>query len=110
MLKKLLFPLLCLSSMAHADIVSWYGGGFHGRRAADGSVFNQNALTCASNSHALGTKLLVTNPKNNKSVIVKVTDKGGFGKYGRKLDLSRGAFMRIADLNQGVANVVITKL
>ena len=58
MLKKLLFPLLCLSSMAQADIVSWYGGSLHGRRAADGSVFNQNALTCASNSHALGTNLL----------------------------------------------------
>lgn len=64
-------------------------------------------MTTASNSHKMGTKLRVTNIENGKSVIVKVNDTGGFKKYGRTLDLSRGAFAKLADLNQGTINIKI---
>lgn len=73
-------------------------------------MFNQHTLTTASNSHKMGTYLLVTNTANGKSVKVKVNDTGGFRKYGRTLDLSRGAFTKIADLNQGTIKVKIQRL
>ena len=119
-MKKILKIILGMCLVAQAaqaaqaaptsGVVSWYGGKFHGRTAADGSTFNKYAMTTASNSHALGTKLRVTNPKNGKSVVVKVTDRGGFGKYGRTLDLSRGAFAKIEDLENGLVDVKIKVL
>lgn len=92
---------------AQAATASWYGGKFNGRTTASGEVFNKWAMTTASNSHKMGTKLEVTNKANGKSVIVKVNDTGGFKKYGRTLDLSRGAFAKIADINQGLVKVKI---
>lgn len=89
---------------------SWYGGFFHGRKTASGEVYNKWAMTAASNSHKMGTKLKVTNVSNGKSVIVKVNDTGGFAKYGRTLDLSQGAFQKIAPLSQGIVKVTITVL
>ena len=88
----------------------WYGPGFHGKRTANGEIFNQNAMTTSSNSHKMGTKLLVTNVKNGKSVVVRVNDTGGFSKYGRTLDLSKAAFSKIASPGQGVVKVKIVKL
>ena len=96
---------ICANAQLHS--VSWYGGSFHGKKTANGETYNMHAMTAASNSHKMGTKLLVTNPKNNKSVIVKVNDTGGFAKYGRTLDLSKGAFAKIADLNSGTCKVEI---
>lgn len=101
---------LFTNSVAYSATVSWYGGNFHGRHTSSGEKYNQNDMTCASNSHKIGTKLLVTNPKTNKSVVVRVNDTGGFSKYGRTLDLSKGAFSKIAHLNQGTVNVTIKKL
>lgn len=106
-MKYTLLALLAISSITSANTASWYGNPFHGRKTASGEVYNMYAMTTASNSHKIGTKLLVTNPKNNKSVIVRVNDTGGFSKYGRTLDLSKGAFMRIADINQGTCKVNI---
>ena len=109
-MNNLLYVILLIPIITNAATVSWYGHGFHGKRTANGEVFNQNALTCASNSHKMGTKLLVTNPATNKSVVVKVNDTGGFKKYGRTLDLSKAAFSRIAPLKQGTAKVKIQVL
>ena len=106
----LIVTLFTNNSVAHSATVSWYGGYFHGRQTASGEKYNQNAMTCASNSHKIGTKLLVTNPKTNKSVVVRVNDTGGFSKYGRTLDLSKGAFSKIAHLSQGTVKVTIKKL
>ena len=107
-IKILLMSLLLLiSSIANSSVASWYGKPFHGRKTASGEVFNMNAMTCASNTHKMGTKLLVTNKENGKSVVVKVNDTGGFKKYGRTLDLSKGAFLKLADLKQGTINIKI---
>ena len=91
--------------------VSWYGGFHHGRKTASGEVFDKNKLTCAAvSTYKLGSYLEVTNPKNGKSVVVKVNDRGGFAKYGRELDLSEAAFKKITSINQGVTSVTIKKL
>ena len=91
----------CLSSFK----ASYYSDAFHGRKTASGIIYDKNKLTCASNTHKLGTKLKVTNTQNNKSVIVTVTDRGGFNKV--TLDLSKKAFSTIAELKQGIINIKI---
>lgn len=75
---------------AHAEIASWYGPGFHGRRAADGSRFNQDALTAAHKTLPFGTRVRVTSAATGRSVVVRITDRGPF-IAGRAIDLSRGA-------------------
>lgn len=104
----LLTPTLAYAKSVHN--ASYYAGNFHGRKTASGEIFNKHALTAASNSHKMGTKLKVTNVKTGKSVVVKVNDTGGFAKYNRTLDLSQAAFQQIAPLSQGVAKVTIQVL
>ena len=87
---------------------SYYHDKYEGRITYSGDVFSQNKLTCASNTHPMGTMLKVTNVENNKSVIVKVNDTGRFTKV--TLDLSKRAFKKIADLDKGIINVIIKKL
>lgn len=84
--------------------VSYYCCEHHNRRTASGSVFNENALTAAMPSRAhLGEVWKVYYGK--KSVTVKITDTGGFAKYGRGMDLSRGAFAKLAPTSKGVIPV-----
>ena len=96
------------SSCAHASFYG-LGDGFHGQQAADGSRFNAHGLTTAHKTLPFGTRLRVTNPANNKSVTVTVTDRGPF-IAGRSLDLSYGAFRQIASTSQGVARVCFAKV
>ena len=96
------------SSCAHASFYG-VGDGFHGLRAADGSRFDAHGLTTAHRSLPFGTRLLVTNPANNRSVTVTVTDRGPF-IAGRSLDLSYGAFRQIASTSQGVARVCFARV
>jgi len=77
-----------------AGKISWYGPGFNGRKTASGEIFNQYALTAAHKSLPFGTKVKITNPTNNKSVIIRVNDRGPFVK-GREFDLSKGAAQAI---------------
>ena len=104
----LIISLLFITPItSNAATVSWYGKPFHGRLTASGERYDMNKLTCASNTHKMGTKLQVTNKDNGLSVTCKVNDTGGFKKYGRTLDLSRGAFAKIADLDKGLCKVKI---
>lgn len=109
-MKYLILSLLLMANASYAATASWYGIPFHGRLTASGERFNMNDLTCASNTHKMGTKLEVTNITNGKKVIVKVNDTGGFKKYGRTLDLSRGAFAKIANIDKGLIEVTIRKI
>lgn len=87
-------------------VASWYGGKFHGRKAADGSVFNKHEYTAAHKSYPFGTLVKVTNLNNNKICIVKITDRGPFVR-GRIIDLSRAAAKEIGVLSAGVSKVKI---
>jgi rare lipoprotein A len=73
---------------------SYYGHGFHGRKTASGTRFDQNALTAAHPTLPLGSRALVTNITNGQSVWVTITDRGPY-VHGRDIDLSKGAAQRI---------------
>lgn len=103
-------PFLLASVNTQAATASFYGERFHLKRTASGEIFDMNKMTCASNTHKMGTKLKVTNKANNKSIVVTVNDRGGFSKYGRTLDLSKAAFAKIADIKQGLVKVDIKVL
>ena len=85
---------------------SWYGDYFHGRRAADGSVYNMYASTAAHKSLPFGTRLRVC---YKTCEVVTITDRGPFIK-GRDLDLSKGTATRIGMKDVGVAEVEVYRL
>ena len=85
---------------------SWYGGKFHGRKTASGEIFNKNELTAAHRTLKFGTRIQVTNPKNGRSVIVKINDRGPF-TGGRMLDLSEKAAKIIGIKQRGVGKVCL---
>jgi len=80
---------------------SWYGDIFHGRTTANNEIFNKNHLTCAHKSLPLNTYILVTNLNNDKTLVVRVNDRGPF-VVGRELDLSEAAAKVIGAHNNGV--------
>jgi rare lipoprotein A len=86
-----------------ATTASWYGPGYHGRQAADGSIFDQNKLTAAHPNLPFGTKVRVTRMDTGSSVVVTITDRFCF--RGRALDLSKEAARRIGMLGGGTAVV-----
>ncbi|RJQ50497.1 MAG: septal ring lytic transglycosylase RlpA family protein [Nitrospiraceae bacterium] len=88
---------------------SWYGQDFHGRPTSSGERYDMYGLTCAHKEMDFGTKLRVTNPDSNKSVVVIVNDRGPFIP-GRDLDLSYGAAREIDFANKGVGLVKIEHL
>lgn len=102
--------LMLITTCISTGTASWYGKGFDGKLTASGYLYDQNQLTCASNKYPFGTVLQVTNKKNKKSVIVVVTDRGDFTKYGREIDLSKKAFSKIAISGEGLINVDIKVL
>jgi rare lipoprotein A len=83
---------------------TWYGRPFHGRRTASGERFNMHRLTAAHRTLPFGTLVRVTNLKNRRTVTVRITDRGPFGK-GRIIDLSRAGARRLHMLRAGVVPV-----
>lgn len=99
-----LFSLPVHAAECRPMSVSWYGNEHHGRKTASGSTFNQNALTAAMMGRAhFGERWKLYYGK--KSVTVTVTDTGDFAKYGRGMDLARGAFAKLAPTGKGVIRV-----
>lgn len=88
---------------------SWYGPKFHGKFTANGEVYDQMALTAAHKNLSFGTLLKITNPKNGKSVIVRINDRGPYIE-GRELDLSKGAAIELGMLEKGVARVKVQEV
>ena len=88
---------------------SFYGPGFHGNLTASGERFNSQAMTAAHRSLPFGSRVKVTNQSNGRSVVIKINDDGPH--YGNRIiDLSEGAFARIASTGQGLASVCISKV
>jgi len=88
---------------------SWYGPKFHGKLTANGEIYDQMALTAAHKSLTFGTLLKVTNPRNGRSVIVRINDRGPYIE-GRDLDLSKGAAIELGMLRKGVGRVKIEEV
>ena len=94
-----------LGAAAQCGKASWYA--LHSKTAS-GERMNPSAMTAAHRSLPFGTKLLVTNPKNGKSVMVRINDRGPFIR-GRVLDLSKGAAQRIGIISAGHASVCMDR-
>ena len=109
-----LFMLFTLPTISYAEEIgkaSWYGGNEKlNKYASDGSVFDSSKMTCASYEYPLGTFLRVTNISNGKFIIVKVTDRGPNKRLKRKIDLTRSAFKKIAELKEGIILVKIEEV
>ena len=101
--------LLLVAGTASAEIgkASFYTVKSSGLVTANGERYNEDAFTCASMSHKFNTLLRVTNIENGKSVVVRVTDRGEFKKYGRIIDLTPRAFSAIGNLKQGILKVKV---
>ena len=97
---------------AHHGTAAWYSKkDRHIRRhTASGEVFDDSKLTCAAWDVPLGTHLKVMNLENKKEVICRVNDRGPAKHLNRKLDLSRAAFRKIANLHQGLIRVSVIPL
>jgi len=93
-------------------LASWYGPGFHGNVTANGETFNQRRLTAAHNTLPLPSLVRVTNLNNDKSVIVRVNDRGPFAKnkQDRIIDLSEKAAEVLGMKDEGVARVRVELL
>lgn len=116
-----LFNFLSFQASAYLDVhmrlrgmiwygeASWYGRKFHGRKTSNGEKFDKNELTAAHKFLPFNTNVLVTNLKNNKSVIVRINDRGPF-KGNRIIDLSEEAASMIDSKREGIAYVKVQVL
>lgn len=93
-------------------IASWYSQSdpFINERTANGEIFDDTKMTCASWHFPFRTRLKITNLTNGKSVICTVNDRGPAKRLGRIVDLTRAAFRKIADLNAGLAEVSVVPI
>ncbi len=104
-----LLVLSCLTCQA-AERASWYGEKQRDLLMANGQRFNPDNLTGASWFFQLGTRVVVTHA--NRSVVVEITDRGPARrllKEGRRIDLSRAAFAKLADPDLGLIDVTVSK-
>ena len=83
---------------------SWYGSRFHGKKTSNGEKFDRKELTAAHKFLPFNTKVLVTNLKNKKSVVVRINDRGPFVSN-RIIDLSEEAADKIDVRKEGVAYI-----
>lgn len=88
---------------------SWYGPRFHGKKTANGEVYDQMAFTAAHKSLPFGTLLKLTNPRNGKSVVVRINDRGPYIP-GRQLDLSKGAAIQLGVMKNGVSRLKVEEI
>jgi rare lipoprotein A len=80
-------------------VASWYGPGFHGRKTATGEIFDMYAMTAAHKTLPIPSYAQVTNLENNRSIVVRINDRGPFVRN-REMDLSYAA-AKILDMAQG---------
>lgn len=94
---------------AQEGLASYYGSRHHGLRTASGERFDQNALTAAHRTLPMGSEVRVTNLGNDRSVVVRINDRGPHAR-GRVIDLSRAAAQRLGMIDDGTARVRIQRL
>ena len=85
-------------------IASWYGADFHGRKTANGEVYDMNAISAAHPTMPMPSYARVTNLENGRSIIVRVNDRGPYA-HGRIIDLSTGTAKALGTYGQGLARV-----
>lgn len=88
---------------------SYYGARHHGNKTASGERFDQHALTAAHRSLPFGSRVQVTNLRNDKTVVVRINDRGPYAKK-RIIDLSQQAAEQLDMLRDGVIPVRVEQL
>ena len=112
MVKQILFSLLVLSLLSSCGyttrkgLASYYADSYEGKTTANGEIYRQGKITAAHKTLPFGTKVEVTNLSNNKSVVVRINDRGPFIR-GRIIDLTKAAAREIDMVGAGVAKVKI---
>ena len=100
-------PLPPDAPLMEEGLASWYGRKFHGRRTANGEVYDMYAMTAAHRTLPLPSFARIHNPANGRSVLVRVNDRGPFIK-GRIVDLSYAAAQRLGV--RGLAQVQLLRI
>src|SRR6202047_3119227 len=103
----LAIALLAIASCpvrAESGLAAFYGGG----RTASGEVTGSTGLTAAHRTLPFGTKVLVTNVRNGKTVVVSITDRGPYGR-GRIIDVSHAAALELDMIDSGTAMVSVVR-
>lgn len=107
----LLLLIPCSLLLAQTPMIkgnaSYYSDKLHGHRMANGERYNKDSMTCAHLKFPFGTRLKVRNPLNNRTVIVRVTDRGPYSKR-FIIDLSRAAARELGIIRAGFSMVEIT--
>jgi rare lipoprotein A len=101
------FQVSSFAQQKHQAKATFYSQKFNGRRTASGEKYWDYLPTAASNFFKLGTRLLVTNKRNGKSIEVVVNDRMASRYNKHRLDLSKSAYKNIASINTGVVPVEI---
>ena len=91
-------------TLYQTGVASFYGGKWHGKRTANGEIFDTHSLTAAHKTLPFNTKVKVTNLSNGKSVIFRINNRGPYSK-GRVIDLSTAAFSAIENTSKGITKV-----
>jgi peptidoglycan lytic transglycosylase len=99
-------PLSELTGYSESGTASYYAMKFQNRKTASGERFDNYSMTAAHKTLPFGTKVKVTNIRNNKSVNVTINDRGPYVK-GRVIDLTRAAFAKIEKIDTGITQVKI---
>jgi rare lipoprotein A len=102
-------PLPHAKSFSQRGKASWYGTQFHGKRTANGEIYNMYAMTAAHKTLPFDTVVGVRNLKNNRVIKVRINDRGPFVR-GRIIDLSYTAAKKLGMVGPGTANVAIVAL
>jgi rare lipoprotein A len=95
-------------SATQVGLASYYGRSFHENKTASGEIFDQRELVAAHRTLPLGTVVKVTNLKNGRSVLLRVIDRGPFGRNRRKgciIDVSRAAARQLRFVRDGLTRV-----
>ena len=105
--RKVRAPLAPVPGTVEVGIASWYGYPYHGRRSANGEIYDMEKLTAAHRTLPFGCWVEVENLASGKKVKVRITDRGPFVE-GRIIDLSRAAAREIDMIGPGVVRVRLT--
>ncbi|MEI6744925.1 MAG: septal ring lytic transglycosylase RlpA family protein [Methylococcaceae bacterium] len=98
-----------VASKSKTGVASWYGNEFHGKKTATGELFDMNAMTAAHNTLPLDSYAEITNTENNRTVIVRINDRGPFFDK-RILDLSYSAAKQLGMDEAGTSKVAIKSI
>jgi rare lipoprotein A len=92
------------SAHAESGVAAFYSGG----RTASGEITGPTGLTAAHRTLPFGTKVLVTNVRNGRTVVVRIVDRGPYGR-GRIIDVSRAAARELDMIGDGTATVSVVR-